>query len=576
MMGKKRSILLCLWCCLIMLLNAPVFAGAQDAYTERCSNYIAKYKALAMLEQVRYGIPAAITLAQGILETDAGTSELMLVANNHFGIKCRKEWTGESIRHTDDAPNECFRKYKCCEDSYKDHSVYLKTSPRYAMLFSLQQTDYAGWAKGLKRCGYATSPTYAQRLTKIIEDFNLQEYTYAAMKNGSEIEKMVHPEVVPNNDALASTGAPIFRKPTIVPVNETTDTFHFSKAAPVSHGDTTVYIISRADVPAHILAKQDSVKRAKENQFAARTENVQKVTVPLHKDTGMFLYNGLKAVHAYKGDMLLPIAVKYNIRYARLLEMNDMADAPLEYDMVVYLEKKNAKGAHNIYNVKNGETWLQIAQAEGIQMKYLKEYNLVNTAGEPAPNAVVHLQDYATSKLKLVQPVKEVVENKQAAMQQNNASGYIAKAKIDEQQTETKTVDKKTGEVVRTTEITIPINAENDPRNKKPKAEKTGATKFDGEPKEEIDVLKSKMDKLVYPEETKAKPSSNKITPKSVAIMPQRVDIPVADVKYYTVKKGETAFGIAKKHNITVQQLLDWNGMSAHELKVGQRLKVTE
>jgi len=132
--------------------------------------YINKYKELAIAEMQRTGIPASIKLAQGIHETSAGTSDLVKRSNNHFGLKCKAEWTGMTVKHTDDAPNECFRKYESPLDSYKDQSNYLKNSPRYASLFDLDPTDYKAWAFGLKKAGYATNPKYTQVLIKLIED----------------------------------------------------------------------------------------------------------------------------------------------------------------------------------------------------------------------------------------------------------------------------------------------------------------------------------------------------------------------------------------------------------------------
>ena len=128
---------------------------------------------MAIREMQRTGVPASITLAQGILETEAGKSDLVIRSNNHFGIKCKSSWTGEKVYHDDDAQGECFRKYSDAEDSYKDHSDYLRTQPRYASLFSLDPLDYKGWATGLKKAGYATNPRYAQILIKYIEKYNL-------------------------------------------------------------------------------------------------------------------------------------------------------------------------------------------------------------------------------------------------------------------------------------------------------------------------------------------------------------------------------------------------------------------
>jgi LysM repeat protein len=162
--------------CLIVIslfLFVEVFAQNNKRYTR--SEYIENYKALAMEEMIRTGIPASITLSQGILESGDGNSTLALKSNNHFGIKCH-DWTGPSVKHNDDAKNECFRKYKSPEYSYKDHSDFLTSKSRYAFLFELKADDYKGWAKGLKKAGYATSPTYASALIGIIEDNKLYEY----------------------------------------------------------------------------------------------------------------------------------------------------------------------------------------------------------------------------------------------------------------------------------------------------------------------------------------------------------------------------------------------------------------
>lgn len=155
----------------VTILNSNLFAQRISP-----DEYINAYREIAIAEMKRSGIPASVTLAQGILETEAGNSDLVKKSNNHFGIKCKSTWTGESVKHTDDAPNECFRKYSNPADSYKDHSDYLKTSPRYASLFELDPSDYKGWAYGLKKAGYATNPKYPQIVINNIERYNLQQY----------------------------------------------------------------------------------------------------------------------------------------------------------------------------------------------------------------------------------------------------------------------------------------------------------------------------------------------------------------------------------------------------------------
>ena len=144
----------------------------SDAYRQ----YIETYKVMAIDQMQRYRIPASITLAQGLLESNAGRSTLAVVANNHFGIKTGGQWSGPYILRNDDAPNEQFRKYNSAADSYEDHSRFLSTRGRYSSLFSLQPTDYSGWASGLKAAGYATNPRYAEMLISVIERYDLSKY----------------------------------------------------------------------------------------------------------------------------------------------------------------------------------------------------------------------------------------------------------------------------------------------------------------------------------------------------------------------------------------------------------------
>ena len=159
---------------LLSLLSFNVLSQSSGARLTP-EEYIKKYKDLAIREMIENSIPASITLAQGILETDCASSPLALNANNHFGIKCHLDWTGSTYIHDDERKNECFRKYESAEASYIDHSQFLKSRNWYKPLFELQITDYKGWAKGLKKAGYATDREYAQKIIKIIEENNLNE-----------------------------------------------------------------------------------------------------------------------------------------------------------------------------------------------------------------------------------------------------------------------------------------------------------------------------------------------------------------------------------------------------------------
>ncbi len=162
-----------------LLFFMQISLGAQ---TKLRQAYIEKYKEVAIEEMMLFGIPASITLAQGILESGDGESKLAKEANNHFGIKCHLDWDGPKIYHDDDEKGECFRKYKHAEESYRDHSTFLRDRSRYADLFKLDRTDYKSWAHGLKKAGYATNPNYPKLLIKIIEENNLHQYDLRSNK----------------------------------------------------------------------------------------------------------------------------------------------------------------------------------------------------------------------------------------------------------------------------------------------------------------------------------------------------------------------------------------------------------
>jgi len=155
----------------ILLISTSLSCRVFAQSPEQVNAYINTYKFLAIAEMQRSGVPASIILAQGIHETSAGTSELVIASNNHFGIKCKANWTGQTVYHDDDAKGECFRSYAVAADSYRDHSDYLKETPRYAFLFKLNPEDYESWAYGLKKAGYATNIKYSQILIKLIEDY---------------------------------------------------------------------------------------------------------------------------------------------------------------------------------------------------------------------------------------------------------------------------------------------------------------------------------------------------------------------------------------------------------------------
>ncbi len=332
----------------VKLILAPViflFAGLSSfgQQNELVRDYINHYKDLAIAEMQRTGVPAAIKLAQGIHETAAGQSRLVTKANNHFGIKCKSEWTGQSISHDDDARGECFRKYASAEDSYKDHSNFLKKSPRYASLFELDPTDYEGWANGLKRAGYATNPRYPQVLIKLIEEYGLQDYTMIALgKMPADNEPLVksQPEKSPEGD----------------------------------HGA----------MPAIV------------------TEPVKEEEQPVYPE-GVFTINDTKVVFIKAGTSWLAVARQHDVSLSRLFDFNDMTEGEVaEKDQLVYLRRKRKNGEQEFHTVKSGETLHDIAQVEAIRLESLLEYNLLAPGMQPAVGEKLSLRGKAPVMPRLI------------------------------------------------------------------------------------------------------------------------------------------------------------------------------
>lgn len=325
---------------IIVLLAAVLVAGIASAQRMTPEEYIATYKDAAIAQMKRLGVPASIILAQGLLETESGNSDLVKRSNNHFGIKCKSTWTGESVRHTDDAPNECFRKYASAMDSYKDHSDYLYTSPRYASLFQLEPTDYKGWAYGLKKAGYATNPRYPQILISNIEKYNLQQYN----------EPSDGIRTVPEDVAVMKESKAIEKKEEVV-------------------------VVEKEKKDAGLFQKLFSGKKNKSSQ----------------------LFNRLKAVMAFKGTSLLAIATENDIALVKLLEYNDLTvDGLLKEDQWIYLEKKHKEGNRESYTALQNESLYDISQVNGIQLTMLAQYNAVETNAIVKKGDIVRLRPGGT------------------------------------------------------------------------------------------------------------------------------------------------------------------------------------
>lgn len=330
---------------LLPLVFASAIVWGQDLTTEE---YIEKYQVLAIEEMHRSGVPAAITLAQGILESGSGNSDLVKKSNNHFGIKCKTGWTGASVRKDDDRKNECFRAYKNATQSYRDHSNFLRNSARYSFLFNLEPDDYRSWAAGLKRAGYATDPKYASRLIGFIEKYNLNQYTLVAL----------HGE---NSDDIAGRARIIYGEDAGTKSNREANNGNTKKD----------WIVAR--YPVSEIRQQNTNKQSgqKNNNIDIRADNKA-----LSSSFSVIRVNNLKVVRAAAGTSLLGIATRFKVRLSRLLEWNELAeDGILNTSQNIFLEKKRQSGSQESIVINHELSVYEIAQEYGIQSDFICDYN---------------------------------------------------------------------------------------------------------------------------------------------------------------------------------------------------------
>lgn len=305
---------------LLFALFIGVSARAQRETRQTREEYIARYHPIAVDHMERYGIPASITLAQGILESDCGNSFLSRSSNNHFGIKCKKNWTGKKVYHDDDEKGECFRAYPTVEASYEDHAEFLDKQPRYDSLFVYAPDDYRSWARGLKAAGYATAPDYAQRLVKIIEESHLYLFD---REGGSALYAR-------NEEERFFTSSPGYMPAEAGGEGVDPDNFQ------VTIGHHGAHSVHRCNGIPFVRAKQEDTFEAigKELRLSARNlrkfNEVEPTAQPLAGEV-IFLeqkkraWQGAEEFHtAVEGESLFSVSQRYGIRQKSLRKLNRM------------------------------------------------------------------------------------------------------------------------------------------------------------------------------------------------------------------------------------------------------------
>ena len=299
------------------------------------AQYIQEHKEMAIREMKRMGVPAAITLAQGLLETENGNSELVKKSNNHFGIKCKSSWTAGSVSHDDDAPGECFRMYKDADDSYRDHSNFLRGNDRYAFLFKLDPTDYKGWAYGLRKAGYATNPKYPDILIRNIEANNLEQYSLAAAED------------VPVFDASKYRDDP---------------------------EDKSSIVIEEAP-----------------GQNTELSNTAQPTNLTINGSRALFALKGtsLLAIATSKNINLSKLLAINDLT----------KDGILEKDQFIFLEKKQKEGNRDFCIVEPNETMYDIAQKNGILLQSLYDFNEISRGNTLKAGTKVFLKPGVTKNV---------------------------------------------------------------------------------------------------------------------------------------------------------------------------------
>lgn len=315
-----------------------IFLWQDDVLSQNKSNvtldYINKYKDIAIREMQEYKIPASITLAQGILESGNGNSELSKKSNNHFGIKCHNDWTGGRTYHDDDEKGECFRVYESPADSYRDHSLFLATKSRYASLFELEITDYKAWAKGLKQAGYATSPVYANVLINLIETYELTQYDIIALKG---------PKVVLDDK------------------KNKTETKTKDEKESASKKIYSPYELKEAEV----VGKAFDGRYVREN-------------------------NRVKFIYAKDGDDVYSLADGMGIYDYQLVKYNNLGNRKtFKEGEVVYIEPKRKKASkkYKYHTIQKGETLSYVSRLYAVKLKSIFKMNDMDE------NTILHIGD---------------------------------------------------------------------------------------------------------------------------------------------------------------------------------------
>ena len=317
--------------------------------------YIQKFALYAVEEMEKYKIPASITLAQGLLETGGGQSRLAQQGNNHFGIKCKEDWTGKSMKHTDDAPNECFRVYDDPRESYEDHSKFLAFRKYYVNLFKLDMMDYRSWAHGLKKAGYATNPRYAYILIDKIEKNKLYEFDKVSSKEALYAVLKMYPNLKDDRIFIAQ----------------------------LDQSQTKTKAVT-VKVPYEQISYSEQKKKVE--KLVTKAEALNSILIKSHP-------NGAKKFVIIPDDIeLAAISKKFQITESALMKWNELDRTQLRRNDILFLENKSSTGNVATYKTQVGDSMHDIAQKFGVKLKKLYAKNRMDYGQQPKSGQLIYLQ----------------------------------------------------------------------------------------------------------------------------------------------------------------------------------------
>ena len=374
---------------ILIILLAAVLSAFAVPVSEKTPQvrYVEKYASLAVDEMYRSGVPASITLAQGLLESRYGLSELATKGNNHFGIKCHNNWQGGKVYHDDDKKGECFRKYDSPEESFRDHSDFLRYRDRYKFLFDLEVNDYRGWVHGLKKAGYATDPAYPAKLIKLIEDYKLYKYDVAPSDYGNYDSDDVEEYVV--KEKPASKKAEKHEKPAGKKEDKHTDKKKDNKKDKKSKSQKTEAPAPRV-IP-ESPAKAEAVKvieKAPDGEFSFSLSRQ------------MYSLNGVPFVYAASGDTYASLAKTFDLFPKEILKFNDLSlttdmNARLQPGTLVYVQAKKKMAAKGIekHVIEADDTLRGIAQRYGVKLESIYKMNAFDSSYVPREGDIIKLRD---------------------------------------------------------------------------------------------------------------------------------------------------------------------------------------